>query len=105
MKLVEVFQQTSPDYMLTLRGQAMPIDNMVKVASFETNLPLLDALTEAFWLTNDGDEGGWENNPRLRVEAADCGNTSAGDVVVVDGDAYQCARDGWNKRPDFKPTF
>jgi hypothetical protein len=91
--------------MLTLRGQAMPVDNMVKVASFETNLPLPNALSEAFWLTNDSDEGGWENNSRLRVEALDRGNTSVGDVVVVDGDAYQCARDGWNKRPDFKPTF
>jgi hypothetical protein len=105
MKFVEVFQQARPDCMLTLRGQAMPVDNMVKVASFETNLPLPNALSEAFWLTNDSDEGGWENNSRLRVEALDRGNTSVGDVVVVDGDAYQCARDGWNKRPDFKPTF
>lgn len=102
MKLVEIFQQADPDYTLSLQGHAMPVDNMVKVASFETDLPLQEALSEAFRLTNVSDEGGWENNPCLRVEAADRGSTSVGDVVVVDGDAYQCARNGWHRRPDFR---
>lgn len=102
MKLVEIFQQTDPDYTATMRDQAMPVDNMVKVASFETDLPLPEALSEPFRLTNDSDAGGLEDNPRLRVESADRRNTSVGDAVVVDGDAYQCARHGWQRRPDFK---
>jgi hypothetical protein len=30
-------------------------------------------------------------------------STSIGDVVVVDGEAYQCARRGWTKLEGFKP--
>jgi len=61
MKLVTIFQQREPDYLLTIAGEAMPVDDMVKVATFETD---------------------------LSVEHR---STSVGDFAVVDGQAGVCS--------------
>ena len=87
--------------MLSMRGQDMPTDNMVEVASFHTDLPAAAALEQAFRLTNHGDRQ-WQENPginaRLGVGTA---STSIGDVVVVDAEAFQCVAGGWRKLDGF----
>lgn len=102
MKLVTIFQQADPDYMRTIRGEAMPVTDMVKVASFQTDLPVEDALEQAFCLTNHIDQP-WQENPGITAEPGPHASTSVGDVVVVDDEAYQCAPMGWTKLQDFKP--
>lgn len=102
MKIVTIFQQVNPDYMRTIRGEAMPVTDMKKVASFQTDLPVDDALEQAFRLTNHIDRP-WEENPGITAEPGPHASTSVGDVVVVDGEAYQCARMGWTKLEEFTP--
>jgi hypothetical protein len=103
-KLVQIFHQREPDYRLTTQGKTMPVTDMVKVASFKTDLPTEKALDEAFRLTNDHDDGMWESNPALTMEPGEHSSTSIGDVVVVQGEAFQCVKGGWTKRQDFTPS-
>ncbi|WP_267426736.1 hypothetical protein [Methylobacterium sp. GC_Met_2] len=96
MKLVEIFQQRSPDHMLTITGEDMPTNDMTLAASFQTDLPAHEALDEAFRLTNAED---WTAYPQLTVAPGQHASTSIGDVVRIDGQAYQCGKRGWKRIP------
>ena len=98
MKLVTIFQQRNPDYLATIQGRDMPLDDLQQVASFTTDLPAAQALDEAYRLTKQ-----WDDTARLTMEPGAHRSTSIGDVVMVDGQAFQCVRAGW-KKVEFSPS-
>jgi hypothetical protein len=102
MKHVAVYHQNQPDHLAVLLGRNMPVDDMRKVATFETDLPVRAALEEAFRLTNHHGTP-WPLRPELRAEPGPHTSTSVGDVVVVDGEAYQCVDKGWRMIEGFRP--
>ncbi len=102
MKVVTVFHQNQPDHLAVLLGRDMPVDDMRKVATFVTDLGTRAALEEAFRLTNHHGTP-WPLRPELRAEPGPHASTSIGDVVVVDGEAFQCVGKGWKRLTDFEP--
>jgi hypothetical protein len=48
MQQVTVYYQNQPDHLAVLLGRNMPVDDMRKVATFETDLPVRAALERPF---------------------------------------------------------
>ncbi len=92
MKLIEIFHRANPDFRVR---NTMP-DDLEKVASFRTDLPTDNALEDAFRRTQNIDSA-WDECPGIEAEPGRHRSTSVGDVVKVDGMAFQCAPVGWKR--------
>jgi hypothetical protein len=100
-RIVTVFHQRQYNHLAVLLHLEMPVNNMLKVASYQTALPTKQALDEALRLTNHGGSP-WPLRKEIQAEPGTHRSTLVGDVVTIDQEAFQYMGRDWKKLREFK---